>query len=110
MSAPALIDRRFAVMVETHEGTTHVLRYFATREEANSHPVTLKQWKRAWVIRIVPTRLSPRDYFPPFPWTVKWSDDGRVTYLQDGEGHTIATLLGTRPRRLKMQEYLEALR
>jgi hypothetical protein len=40
----------YAVKAETHEGKVMVLRRgFASKEEAEDHPIKMLLWKRVWV-------------------------------------------------------------
>jgi len=96
------IEPCFEVKAETHEGSIHVLRRFATKEAAESHRVRMSHWKRVWIE--AGQREKPDESFPPKPWNVMWI--GGMAYLVDANEKKFASLLGTQARREKVAAYL----
>lgn len=88
--------KRFEVRAEAHDGQSHVLRRFETREEAEDHPVVMRHWRRVWVAERE-VQAPPPDVDPPLPWTVEWT--GGFAYVVDADGRKIASLLGSQKRR-----------
>ena len=85
----------FEVRAECLEGGILVLRRFATREEAEDHPVTMAYWKRVWVQEADPAPV--RDTIsPPLPWRPEWR--GKRGYILDANGKALISLLGTPER------------
>lgn len=89
----------YAVKAETKEGAVLVLRRgFASREDAEDHPVTMSLWKRVFVEEIESN--STFEELPPLPWD--WvasagpSNNGKYhAYLVDANGKKIAALWGS---------------
>jgi hypothetical protein len=100
-----LIDVRWEVRAETHEGNEFRLRgNFDTREAAEDHPVKLSLWKRVWVQEMgsssrarlpgVPSQASLR-----LPWRREDRAGGRFTYIRDADGRRILSLHGAGDQR-----------
>lgn len=90
-------ERNFAVKVETHDGTVLNLRFFSTKDEAESYPVKLARWKRVWV----EAHGMPKPYEdPPFPWTMKRGVMNNLLVAADGR--RLAMIYGT----VRQREYV----
>jgi hypothetical protein len=89
----------YCLKAETHEGEIFTLRGgFASKEEAEDHPVILRHWKRVWAEPYEPTP-GRQPTLPPFPWdwmaTGKPTANGSMhTYLIDANGKKIAAIWG----------------
>lgn len=101
----------FAVMAETHEGKTHILRRrFSSREAAKDHPVQASLWKRVWVEAIPETAPLPPATLPPGPWTPDivpaYGGATFFAYIKDGNGRRIMSLLGRERERELMADFV----
>lgn len=88
--------REFAVKAELRGEVATLRRGFATKDEAEDHPVTLACWDRVWVEEVEP-RPQSADTAPALPWTVLWTSGHG--YVIDADGNKIASLLGSNRRR-----------
>lgn len=91
----------FVVKAESHEGKTLTLRGgFATRDDAEDHPVQMSLWKRVWVEGAAsPPPAPPTPTLPPLPWdwvssTVTDARGSFHAYLVDATGRKIAAIWG----------------
>lgn len=71
---------------------------FASREDAEDHPVRLASWKRIW-IDTVERPISRLPSIPPLPWSYEssaaQSNNGSFhLYLVDADGRKIAAIWG----------------
>lgn len=104
----------YAVMAETHEGKTMVLRRgFGTQEAAEDHPVQMNLWKRVWVAQMAPqiARANP-PVLPPKPWDWVASNDTDArgqfhAYLVDATGRKIAAIWGGAAKELIADHIIE---
>lgn len=95
---------RHAVKAEALEGGVFTLRLFDTREEAESYPVRMKNWKRVWVEAVLRAGQRIIDGPPKHPWTVEWTSS--YAYVVDADGNKIASLLGPQKQREYVAEIL----
>lgn len=97
----------FAVKAEDKQGYVNTLRRgFASREDAEDHPVQMSLWRRVWVEEIEP-KPARVDTLPPFPWSVQWI--GGNAYMVGADGRKFGVLLGTQKRRECVAEILCSL-
>lgn len=92
----------YAVMGETEDGVLR-LRTYATREEAEDHPVKLSLWNRVW-IEEVPDRALPQrqERTLRLPWSVDEPSGKSFTYLRDADGTRVASLFGSYEERQRI--------
>lgn len=106
------MNTTFSVKAETHEGNVMTLRAgFASREDAEDHPVQMSLWKRVWV---EPVAITPKvePILPPKPWD--WISAGSShqngnyhAYLVDATGRKIAAIWGGAAKQLIADHILD---
>lgn len=102
-----MTQRAWVVRAETLGNRVPVvLRYFDTKEEAESHPVKLSLWHRVWVEKTP----EPEKHAATLrlPWRPENPVGSRFTYLRDADGVRIASLLGPEEQRQRVVAILVA--
>jgi hypothetical protein len=109
-------QQEYAVRAETYDGSILTLRKgFASRSDAEDHPVKASLWKRIWVEAIGELKTaSAAPSFPKLPWN--WvssgSSDARGQYhiyLVDADGKKIAAIWGKEGQKTETAQHIVSL-
>ena len=104
-----MTKRGFRVRATDHSGYTHTLRTgFATREQAEDHPVVARHWSKIWIEPETEAQKAPDILPPDLPWTVEWL--GGYAYAVDAHGKKIMSLLGPQKTREAVATILMGLK